>query len=786
MSRYIEKFNKWFRKNSAMIIKLRWIIIAAVVVMNCFAFIGMQKIQMETSFEGWFLEDDPLRIAQDQFKEIFGNNEYVVILVEAENVYTSEILTMMRELGDELERDVPFADKVTSLTHLEFTLGTEDGIKVDELVPEEIPTDSASLKEIRRLAMTKQHLVGRLFSRDGTKAAIFLKLKSYVTDDNTSEADCMYSVGEAVLKITNADKYSDFTLLTAGMPVSEVEEKLWTSAEGGRLISLTLLIMIILLAVFIRSWIGVVAPIITAISAIFWIFGGMGWFGIKAEAFMFVVPVLVLLVVSIGYSIHVMSFFKQRFIATGDRREAIAYSLEHAAWPILFTVLTTMVGFLSFTVVPMTAFRWLGLTSTSLVVAAYPLVILLIPVLLSFGKDRKPNPEYVKKGGGWSELSLVRFGNWVKGHGGVIISIFAVIVLIFGIFLTKVEVNTDMVKMMGLKVPYFARITHVANSIGSLYAYDATFDFGEAGRAKDPEVLMKLDTLSAEINKFRIVKRTSSINDVVKDINQTMHGDDPAYYCIPEDRDMVAQLLLLYEMSGGTEAESWVDYDYSILRLNVELKAYSTREAEEQLDYINKRSSELFPGATFGLTGSVVAFGKAANYIVDGQIKSVFIALIGISIIMMFVFGSVRLGLIGMIPNIAPVVLAVGAMGLLGTPLHFLTMMIAPMIIGIAVDDTIHYISHFKLAFLRTGSYEEANRETFRTVGKAIFMTSLVIVLGFSVFITSDGNAYKHLGLYTGIAVLTALAADYFVTPILIMWTKPFGKEKNTTKGGKT
>ncbi len=129
----------------------------------------MQRIQTETSFEGWLLEDDPLRIAQDQFNEIFGNNEYVVILVEAEDVYTHKILTMMRELGDELEKKVPFADKVTSLTHLEFTLGTEDGIKVDELVPEEIPTDPVSLQEIKRLAMTKQYLIGRLSHGMGLK-----------------------------------------------------------------------------------------------------------------------------------------------------------------------------------------------------------------------------------------------------------------------------------------------------------------------------------------------------------------------------------------------------------------------------------------------------------------------------------------------------------------------------------------------------------------------------------------------------------------------------------------
>ena len=237
-------------------------------------------------------------------------------------------------------------------------------------------------------------------------------------------------------------------------------------------------------------------------------------------------------------------------------------------------------------------------------------------------------------------------------------------------------------------------------------------------------------------------------------------------------------MLLLYEMSGGTEAENWVDYDYTTLRISAEVGDFLAKEFEKQWDYLETRTKELFPDAKLGIVGVAVQFSTMSMYITRGQIRSLLIALIIITILMMIVFNSVKTGLIGMIPNIAPAIFAGGLMGYFRTPLDFMTMIIGPMILGLAVDDTIHFINHCKLEFWRTGSYEKAIRETFRTVGKALFMTSLILVLGFVAYTTSLDKMYLRLGIYTIVAILAALLADFFVTPILIMLVKPFGKGK--------
>ncbi len=780
MTKKLERINKKFGKAAKTIVRLRWLIIVGLIFLNLIAIIGIKRIQIDVSNESWFLQDDPLMVAKHEFEEIFGNNDYVAILVEADNVFSPEILKMMRELGQELKSKLPYADKLMSITDLDFTRGTEQGLIVGNIVPDEIPTDPEKIAEIKKLAFSKEFLVNRLFSDDCKQAWILLRLRSYPEIVATSmEEYPQLVVGRNALEIIGQDKYKNFNLKATGMPVLNHEKRSYYNKEAGRIFGISILITIISLILLLRSVRGVSVPIITAVSSILWTFGGMGWLGIKVDNTVMIMPVLLALAVSIGYSVHIFNFFKQKFLYTGKRKEAIFYAVEHTGWPIFFTAATTIVALFSFFFVNIKTVRWMGLSAGVCVMSAFIIVMFFTPAILSFGKDKKPS-QYIgeKKGGGWAEHILVKFSDWVLSHPTQILTIFGIIVIALLIGLTKVEVDMRMEKM-GLEVPFRAKLWYINNTkVGSMWSYDVTVAFKENDRAKNPEVLRNLDILANEISKFPAVKRVYSIADIVKDLNQVMHSDDPEYYSIPDDRDLVSQLLLLYEMSGGTEAENWVDYDYTTLRISADVGDFMAKEFEKQWDYLEIRTGELFPDAKFGIVGVAVQFSTMAVYITKGQIRSLLIALIVITILMMIVFGSIKTGLIGMIPNIAPVVFAGGLMGYFGTPLDMMTMIMGPMILGLAVDDTIHFINHCKLEFWKSGSYSEAIRETFRTVGKALFMTSLVLVLGFVAYLTSLDKFYLHFGSYTIIAILAALFADFFVTPVLIMWVKPFGKER--------
>ena len=240
----------------------------------------------------------------------------------------------------------------------------------------------------------------------------------------------------------------------------------------------------------------------------------------------------------------------------------------------------------------------------------------------------------------------------------------------------------------------------------------------------------------------------------------------------------MAQLLLLYENAGGSEAENWMDYDYRRLRLQVDIRTYNSGEAEREMADITATAKRIFPEADCTLVGSLPQFTTMQQYIIRGQVWSFLISLAIIGVLMMLVFGSVRIGLIGLIPNVAPGIVVAGLMGWLDFPLDMMTATIIPMILGLAVDDTIHFTNHGHLEFDRQRDYRLAILRSFRVVGTPIVLTSLIIMSNFAVYTVSRATMVVHMGILAAAGILSALLADLFITPLLFRRFQLFGKEK--------
>ena len=876
----IERINDWFEVFAKKLIKIRWLIIITILIIVIISSMGLSKVKLDNSMEGWFLEGAEIKKAQDEFKKLFGNNDYVALLIEADDVFSPEILHLLRYLGDDLERNVDFADKVTSLSDMEFSYTVGDDIIIENLVPDVIPTKKEEIEKLRERAFSKKFLINRIFSKDSTKTWLMLRLypfpdnweeegkkinksflefskkykEKFINDFAKSEQNAynefitsieewatenniyfnendfskyqeelvkdykfpvnifiskdkflknskrLYSilihsaknqvieqtdspsnrVGREVLSILNEEKYKKYNIKPTGMPVMAYEEMTFAENEMSKLTGLALILSIIILIIFLRSVRGVVIPVITTVSAIIIIFGIMGHLGIKINATTMSIPVFIGFAVSIGYSIHIFNFYKRKLLFTGERKESVYHSVKQSGWAIFFTALTTIASLLSFYFVSLAPIQWLGLTSAAVIFCVYIIIMTLTPVLLSFGKDFQPKKHHMEKKALYSDKLYVNLGKWVFKFSIPIIIIFILImaVLIYG--LTKIEINVDTKRTYGKKVPYVNRMIEIANTeIGSFMSYDITFNFHEENKIKDPEILKKFDEFISEVKEFKNTKRVSSILDIIKDMNQLLNGNNPEFYKIPDDKNMIAQLLLLYEMSGGTEASQWIDNDYSILRLMVEIKDMDANNIRETISILKNIAKEYFPNAKFSITGSMSQVAALNYYVSIGQIKSFTIALIVIMILLIIVFRSFKMGVIGMIPNISPAIAIGGLMGLLNIPLDFMTITLMPMILGLAVDDTIHFISHSNMEFQLKSNYKLSILETFRLVGKALFMTSFILVASFALYFTSRINMFFNMGLFIVVGISVALLSDFFITPILINWAKPFGKEKN-------
>ena len=324
----------------------------------------------------------------------------------------------------------------------------------------------------------------------------------------------------------------------------------------------------------------------------------------------------------------------------------------------------------------------------------------------------------------------------------------------------------------------------VDDEMGGMSNIIFLFDGGHDEAIKEPSVLREIERLQdLALEDEWLVRKTYSIVDIVKDLNQSFHADDPAYHRIPDTREEVAQYLLLYESSGGEEAAELVSPDYRVASLELRVRVGRIVHMAELIDRLDASvAAAPLEKTETTLTGIGALWLKLTNYIVSSQVQGFGLALLAVTIVMVVLFRSIPIGLIAMVPNLVPVLLALGAMGFFDITLDYNKATIASIALGIAVDDTIHLMSRFRLEFGIHRNYEVALRAAMQDVGRAVVHTSIALVLGFLVLTMSELRSQAFYGILLAAALTTALIADLFLLPPLVLWLKPFGPEQERTK----
>lgn len=743
----------------------------------------MKRMVKETSFDDYFIEDDPMLVKTEEFKSHFGNDYYVGVLTHCDNHFTKKNLTTLRALSDELLDSLSYADKVTSLTDIEFMVGSDDGMTIEQIVPDDIPEDgSAAMDSIKAKAYSKPHVARKLISPKGDLSWIMIKLRAFPKDSvwkKTSTVAPDIITGEEVERIINKPKYASLHPKGTGMPYVTHCKTVYIGKEMGRLMMIATLICMVVMLFMTRSLRGIIAPIISVVGGLFTTYGIAGFTQMYVDSTVLMIPTILAFAVAIAYNIHIFSYFSGRMRIHGERRKAIVETIREIGWSVFFCGFTTLVSLLSFLVIPIRPMHCVGIISSMSVFFVLITSLVVTPVLLSFGKNKRPVEGFTEDSDTrWTRFMVMLSDKVLRNPKKIGYSFLAVCILLC-IGLWKIEAAFDIERTMGLKVDYVKEVMEVGHSeLGSLYSYDLIVELPENDMAKEPENLKRLDELQAKVNGYDLTKRSTSILDILKDLNQTLNNGDTTFYRIPDTEEEVAQMFLLYENAGGTESEYWMDYDYRRLRLMVEISEFNSARVERELSKIQNDAEELFPGAKITTVGNIPQYVTMMQYLVRGQMLSFVISILIIGVILMIAFQSIRVGLIGLIPNMMPAIFVGGYMGWAGIPLDMMTATLLPMMLGMAVDDTIHFINHSKLEYDRTLHYQTAIRRTFRVVGIAIVITSVITSAVFASFCSSACNMCLNFGLMAIIGILSALAADLFVTPILVSKCKVFGKEK--------
>ena len=781
----VKKINDWFEKFGRFEVKHRWAFLICLIIVTVLGTLGLSRLKLDNGEEDWFDDWETTKQNQDHFEDIFGSTDSLLAHIKAKDVFDPEVLAMIDELGDELLQNVPYAESITSLMELSIPVGTEDGFEISSPFEDGVPQDPEELARKKAFILSRESLVNTLVSADSTETWLIVNLEQY----SENLTDAMQKIAPPAMKIFNDPKYKSdkWEIRPAGMSYTEFEEEAVTMNQLITRILTGFLVMLVCLTVFIRSLRGIVVPSISTVGALTTTLGFSGWMGIKGNNSMIMITVLLSMALAVGYSVHYINSFKMYFRKTGKRKESIVMGIRDSGWALFFTVITTMAGMLSFLAAGIKPMRWVGGITAATVFAVFAYIIILLPVLYSFGKDKSPDPTYVNaEGATKSDLRVETMGKAIlnKKWITVIVTLLIIAAVIPGIF--KIKVNMNYSDMMGERTPYIKRLLEITRSqLGSQYDYEVLIEYADEDAIKNPQVLKNMDILAERIGTLSQTKvsngkpRVSSVTKIVKEMNRTLNEDNPDAYVIPDDQDLVTQIMFLYEISGGKDLYDYISEDFRAAYLQIELSGYDGEEIVKNLAEVKKWVAELFPDAqNAGVVGQVVQYAQMNGKLVRGSIKSIGTSLIIILILLMLAFTSLRTGFIAMIPNVVPIILIGGIMGYAAVNLDMITAMIMPMILGIAVDDTIHFTNHIKYHFELTGNYRSAIENSYREIGKTMIMTTIILCAMFAIFLTSTMNVLVNIGWLSVVGLGSALIADYTITPVLLYITKPFGAKK--------
>ena len=794
----VEKFNKFFGKIGQAQIRNRWKILAGLLIVTVVCCLGLSNFSLALGEEGWFGNSDEITINTKKYEETFGNLNGIGVLVVKQgegDVFSEDMLKVIEKIGNRMRDEIPFADRLTSIVEVDIPVGNDEGFSIVKPYENGIPSDSAGLAKARDLVMRGSEktnaLINSLVSDDGKETWISLSLHPFkgkeleekYGGDNTEVST---DIGYKLMNIIESEEFQNkgFKLYGGGMPYDSANEDRYEVPEYGVRVLCSIVVMLLFLAICLRNVFGVIVPAVATISAIATVFGAMSFFGEKADSALVTLPVVLGMALAVGYSVHYIKMFKLHFRRTGKRKESAIKCVEECGWPVLFTVLTTMASFISFLFVNMKPLEWMGKTSAFIVLAIYIYVTVLIPILLSFGKDRAPKASHVN-GATKLDLSFSRWSKFVHDRKKSFIVISALVIAAFIPGMFKITAQLDYLTITGDKMPYIQEVKKMlSQKLGNQYSYTVMISYDEEGAFKKPENMKALVQLEDYLGTLSLTKwsggkaRITSATSILKEMNRALNEGKDSMYTVPEDEYVLAQLMELSSIEMHNDFSDVMDDDFKTTVVSVDMTQFATEEALANMDALKAKLAELFPGAKCTLLGDMIRYSEMSNRIVFGGLKSFGFSLVIIAIMLIFAFSSLKLGLIGMIPNIAPVILVGGVMGYFNYALDFSTITVMPMILGIAVDDTIHLTTHLKMKYEQMGSSEKAMETTFREIGATMFLTTLILCSMFSVYLFSPMHFLAVLGVLIIVGLSSALVADYTITPALLHVAKPFDKEK--------
>ncbi len=747
------------------IVKNKWIVIFAVFFFFALVAVGGAKVKFTSDYRAFFKPDAPQLVAFEALQNIYTKSHNILFVVAPQDhdVFTPSILGVIAQMT-EAAWQIPHSIRVDSITNFQHSYADQDDLIVEELVLDPATLEDADLTRIRGIVLNEPLLVNRLISPGGLVTGVNVTIQ--LPDEQFDVIPKIVAQARAIQKTIRQDNPGIEVFLTGTVMLDHAFGEA-SAKDMTILMPIMLAVVVILLWWFFRSLTATLATTAVILLAIAATIGIAGWFGIKITTPSSAAPTIVL-TLAVANCVHLLVNFFAGLSAGLSRPDAIGESLRLNLHPISLANFTSIIGFLSLNFSESPPFHDLGNIVACGIALTFLASVTVLPALLLVLPVTAPHHRPART------AIMEAFSKFVVRRKTPLLWSMTAATLVLILCLPLNELNDEYVKYFDEQSEFRNATEFTTANLTGVYTIEYSLDSGHPGGISDPRFLALVDQFAAWLRVQPEVIHVNSLTEIMKRLNKNLHADEASWYKLPQDRKSAAQYLLLYEMSlpVGLDLNNIINIDKSSTRLTATLHSLSTNELLE----LEHRVSKWLQNNGLHSTGSGpdLMFAHIGERNIKGMLIGTALALVLISLLLIVALRSTRVGLLSLLPNLLPACMAFGLWGLMVGQINLAVSVVSGMTLGIVVDDTVHFLSKYLRARReRQLTSEQAVHYAFVNVGPALWITSLILIVGFLVLIFSSFEATAWMGLLTTLTILFALLADFlFLPPILMRFDK--------------
>jgi len=751
---------------SRLIVNNPILVILLSLVWTAIAIYGVTYFRFTNDYRYFFSSENPYLTAFEELERTYSSPDTLLFVYQPQDgtkATSAQALQMVEEITTQ-GWQIPFSTRVDSITNFQNTRAIgEDDLEVRDLVVDAGQTDAEMRAYVEETILSEPLLVGRLLSRDARTGAILISLRPPRDDPMATNS---IVISARALRAEMREKYPNIRLELTG---SQMLSQSFSEAAQSDLSTLTPLMYLIIagfLVIATRSMSGTIATVIVIALSAAAAMGFGSWLNIPVSPPVSGAPVIIL-TVAVADCVHLLI---TALVARGngaEKKQAIIESLSINAQPVFLTSVTTAIGLFSLNFSDAPPYRDLGTLSGFGALFAWVLSMSLFPALLTL------MPMGASKSVNLQSRIMGRFADWVILRRRPLLLIMLGVALTSTALLPRFTFNDRFVEYFDERMDFRVASDWASDNLTGIYIINYSLEGEGSGGVSDPAYLEDLDNFAAWLRLQPEVKHVASFSDVVKRINRSMNADRQSFYAVPENRELSAQYLLLYEMSlpYGLDLNDQLNVDKSASRMLVTLTDVSTTQMNDlrgrAMGWLRENTPEAMHVEP---SGQSVMFSYIGRRNFEAMTQGTLVAFLLISACLMLALRSLRLGLISLIPNIAPPLVAFGMFSLIQTEVGFWTSFVTATAIGLIVDATVHMLTKYRHARINLNrSAEDSVRYSFATVGTALWVSSVILVTGFMVLTYSPFLINGMLGLLVSMTILAALILDFLLLPPLLI-----------------